>query len=131
VNSEKKFLDRLASIINKRTAFGVLEQSLNIQSAIQRSPVEQQYNRQLEEAKQEILQYDKELKEKIRMLSAQNASDDDISRITAPIERALRRARINYQGLVAKRGDVEAAARREATLFGFTSIHDHLRIIIL
>jgi hypothetical protein len=40
VNSEKLFLERLASIINKRTTFGILEESLNIQSAIQRIPSE-------------------------------------------------------------------------------------------
>jgi hypothetical protein len=93
--------------------------------------VEQQYNRQLEKAKQEIQQYDRELKEKIRALTMQQANDEDVTRITTPIERALRRARITYQGLVARRGDVEAAARNEQTLFGVGGIRSRPRTPII
>lgn len=130
VNSEKKFKERLASIVNKRTTFGVLDDSLNIQSSIHRSPVEQQYNAQLEEAKKAVSDLDKEWKEKIRSLSAQGASDEDIERITAPVVRALRRARITYQGLIAKRADVQAAARNEQTLFGVNGTRKR-RILII
>lgn len=42
VNSERKFAERLASIINRRSTFGVLSDRLNIQDSITRSPVEQQ-----------------------------------------------------------------------------------------
>ncbi|MEM9929331.1 MAG: hypothetical protein AAF840_05905 [Bacteroidota bacterium] len=121
VNSETKFTDRLASIINRRTTFGQLEERLNIQENITRSPVEQQYNAQLEAAKQEIADQDKELKEKIRLLSTQGATEADVARITAPIEVALRRARLRYQTLIAKGDQVRAAARNEISLFSVGS----------
>jgi hypothetical protein len=65
------------------------------------------------------------------VLTAQQASDADVTRITAPVERGLRRARINYQGFVAKRGNVEAAARNEQTLFGVSGTRTWPRILIL
>lgn len=117
VNSERKFAERLASIINRRTTFGQLEERLNIQASITRSPVEQQYNAQLEEAKQAVTDRDKEYNETIRRLSAQDASDADVSRIIEPIERARRRARLQYQNLLAKRDQVREAARNQQSLF--------------
>jgi hypothetical protein len=121
VNSETKFATRLASIINRRTTFGKLEESLNIQSAVQLSPVERQYNAQLTEAKTAINEQDKELKAKIKSLAAQGATSEDVARITAPLERSLRNARLAYQGLVAKFDQVRAHARNEQTLFGIGS----------
>jgi hypothetical protein len=121
VNSETKFAQRLSSIINRRTTFGQLEESLNIQSAVQLSPVERQYNAQLIEAKTAINEQDKELKAKIKSLAAQGATSEDVARITAPLERSLRNARLAYQGLVAKFDQVRAHARNEQTLFGVGS----------
>jgi hypothetical protein len=51
---------------------------------------------QLEEVKKEILQYNKELKKKIWMLTSQDATGADVARITAPVEITLRQARIPY-----------------------------------
>jgi hypothetical protein len=121
VNSETKFSDRLASIINRRTTFGQLEERLNIQENITRSPVEQQYNAQLEAAKQEVADRDKELKEKIRTLASRGATEAEVSRITAPIEVALRRARLQYQNLISKGDQVREAARNEISLFSVGS----------
>ncbi|MTB53929.1 hypothetical protein [Lewinella sp. W8] len=44
-----------------------------------------------------------------------------MARITEPIERALRRARIAYQGLVSSYDQVQEAARNEQRLFGVGS----------
>jgi 3'-phosphoadenosine 5'-phosphosulfate sulfotransferase (PAPS reductase)/FAD synthetase len=121
VNSEQKFLKRLDSIINRRTTFGKLEESLNIQSAVTLSPVERQYNQRLEEARKQIKELDKELQTKIKNLTARGATAADVARITEPIERALRRARIEYQGLVSSYDQVQEAARNEQRLFGVGS----------
>lgn len=117
VNSETKFAERLASIINRRTTFGDLEERLNIQESITRSPVEQQYNEQLEEVRQQIAALDKEYNDTIRRLSAQRATEADVTRITEPIERARRRARLQYQSLIAKGDQVREAARNQQSLF--------------
>lgn len=121
VNSETKFAQRLSSIINRRTTFGQLEERLNIQAAVQLSPVERQYNAQLAEAKTAITDIDKELKAKIKSLAAQGATSQDVARITAPLERSLRNARLAYQALTAKFDQVRAHARNEQTLFGVGS----------
>jgi hypothetical protein len=123
VNSETKFAQRLASIINSRTTFGKLEERLNIQSAVQLSPVERQYNAQLEEAKKTINDLDKELKAKIKNLATQGAKAKQVADITAPLERSLRNARLTYQGLVSKFDQVQAHARNEQTLFGVGTTH--------
>jgi hypothetical protein len=121
VNSEQKFLKRLDSIINRRTTFGKLKESLNIQSAVTLSPVERQYNQRLEDARKQIKELDKELQAKIKNLTARGATAADVARITEPIERALRRARIEYQGLVSSYDQVQEAARNEQRLFGVGS----------
>jgi hypothetical protein len=121
VNSEQKFLKRLDSIINRRTTFGKLEESLNIQSAVTLSPVERQYNQRLEDARKQIKELDKELQAKIKNLTSRGATAADVARITEPIERALRRARIEYQGLVSSYDQVQEAARNEQRLFGVGS----------
>lgn len=121
VNSEQKFIKRLDSIINRRTTFGKLEESLNIQSAVTLSPVERQYNQRLEEARKQIKELDKELQTKIKNLTARGTTAADVARIIEPIERALRRARIEYQGLVSSYDQVQEAARNEQRLFGVGS----------
>lgn len=117
VSNEKEFKTRLQSIINRRTTFGVLEPTLNIQAFLQRSPVEQQYNAQLNEAKKAVLDAEKALKDKIRTLTARGAKEQQIKDITQGLEATLRRARIAYQSLVTKRADVAEAARNELSLF--------------
>ncbi|SER16024.1 hypothetical protein [Neolewinella agarilytica] len=129
VNSETKFAQRLASIINRRTTFGQLEERLNIQSAVQLSPVERQYNAQLEEAKKTVFDIDKELKAKVSRLAAQGATPKQVADITAPLERALRNARLAYQGLRAKSSEVQAHARNEQTLFGVGTTNNNSILI--
>jgi hypothetical protein len=117
VSNEKEFKERLASVINRRTTFGVLEDSLNIQAFLQRSPVEQQYDAQLTAARKEVTELDNQLKAKIKDLTARDATSAQIEEITRPLEISLRRARVAYQEMVNKRGDVAAAARNELSLF--------------
>jgi hypothetical protein len=121
VNSEAKFAIRLASITNRRTTFGQLEERLNIQAAVQLSPVERQYNARLEEARKSVFDIDKELKGKVTQLAAGGATPEQVAEFTAPLERALRKARLTFAGLKAKYGEVQAHARAEQTLFGVGS----------
>jgi len=125
ISNEREFQNRLRSIINRRTEFGELAESLNIQNFVQKSPVEQQFDRQLTAARDQVRDLEKQLKAKIRELSARGASESDVQRITEPIEATLRRARLEYQRLMQKRSDVAEAARSEMSLFaGFGAIVD-------
>lgn len=115
--NENDFRSRLQSIINRRTTFGRLEDTLNIQANITLSPVEAEYNAQLEAARQEVKDLERELKAKIRELRGRDATEAQIQEITQGLEASLRRARIRYQDLISKRGDVAEAARNELSLF--------------
>lgn len=117
VSNEREFKERLASIINRRMTFGNLEESLNIQAFLQRSPVEQQYDQQLTAAKKDVVDAENALKAKIRELTSRGATEAQVQQITEALEATLRRARIRYQELISKRGDVSAAARNELSLF--------------
>ena len=117
VSNEREFKSRLSSIINRRTTFGKLEERLNIQSFLQRSPVEQQYDQQLQAAKQAVLDAEKGLKSKIKELTNKGASENQIKRITEGLEAAVRRSRIEYQTLLSNKSKVAEAARNELSLF--------------
>ena len=117
ISSEREFKTRLQSILNKRSTFGVLEERLNIQNNLSRSPIETQYDQQLSEALDQVKGLEKELKEKIRELSARGASESQIQEITKDLEAGLRRARINYQQLLQQKGQIREAVRNELNLF--------------
>jgi len=120
ISNEREFMNRLASLINRRTEFGRFpaDQPLNIHNLISKSPVEQTYDGQLEEARERIADLEKALRDKVRELTARGANEDQVKDLTAGLEAALRRARIEYTNLLQARGRVFEAARNELSLFG-------------
>lgn len=54
ISNELEFKSRLAAILQKRTTFGKLEDSLNIQGSITKTPTEQTYDGQVSEALQMV-----------------------------------------------------------------------------
>lgn len=125
ISNEREFQGRLQVIVDRRTTFGVFDQAapLNIYNLISKSPVEQTYDAQLEEARQNVTDADRQLKEKTATLAQRGATEEKIRELTAALEAGLRRARIEYQNLLQARGRVMEAAKNELNLFqisGFT-----------
>lgn len=112
----------MAAILQKRTAFGVLEDSLNIQGSITKSPTEQTYDGQVAEALQLVNDLEKQYKEKIRSLTERKATEAQVQELTAGLQASLTRARVNYQNLLLKRNEVAQAARNDLSLFGIGRI---------
>lgn len=117
LGSENKFREQLGSIINKRTTFGQLDESLNFNSFYSRSPIEMAFDAQLQEAKEKVNDLDKQVKQKIADLTKRGATSEQVNDIIQPLEAALRRARIDYTNLMNKRGEVSQAAKNELSLF--------------
>jgi len=122
ISNETEFKSRLAAILQKRTAFGVLDESLNIQGSITKTPTEQTYDSQVAEALQLVTELDKQYKEKIRSLTERKATEAQIQELTAGLQASLTRARVNYQNLLLKRNAVAQAARNDLSLFGIGRI---------
>jgi protein-L-isoaspartate O-methyltransferase len=122
ISNENEFKARLAAILQKRTAFGVLEDSLNIQGSITKTPTEQTYDGQVVEALQLVTELDKQYKEKIRSLTERGATEAKIQELTAGLQASLTRARVNYQNLLLKRNEVAQASRNDLSLFGIGRI---------
>lgn len=122
ISNETEFKSRLAAILQKRTAFGVLEDSLNIQGSITKTPTEQTYDAQVAEALQFVNDLDKQYKDKIRDLTARGATEAQVQEITAGLQTSLTRARVNYQNLLLKRNEVAQASRNDLALFGIGRI---------
>ncbi len=122
ISNETEFKSRLAAILQKRTVFGKLDESLNIQGSITKSPTEQTYDGQVAEALQMVNDLDKQYKEKIRSLTERGATEAKIQELTAGLQASLTRARVNYQNLLLKRNEVAQAARNDLSLFGIGRI---------
>ena len=114
-------MEKVAVFIMKNTAFGQFEvdSPLNILAAQQKSPSELQFDAKIQELTKDIQETDRDLKAKIRSLSERKASAEDIRRIVAPLEAALRNSRAQLATMVQKRAEVVEYSKREATLFGF------------
>ncbi len=119
INAEPDFLNRLHSIINRRTEFGVFDQDrpLNVLNLLTKSPTEATYDAQLAAAKADVTRLEKELKEKIADLNRRDATEEQIRRIIAPIEADLRRAVLTHQNLVLSKQNILKAAQNERGLF--------------
>lgn len=119
ISNEREFSNRLASVINRRTEFGVFpaDRPLNLLNLVTKSPVEQTYDDQVEDARRKIAELEKAVKDKTRELTARGATEDQVREITASLEAALRRSRIEYTNLLQSKGRVMEAARNELNLF--------------
>jgi len=119
INSEGAFKAELQKIVMKRTEFGVFDQAnpLNIQSARYASPVEAEYNAQLDRLRFDIAELEKEKREKLKRY-AKEATPEQLRQILAPIEAGLRVKGQELQRLLLKRNDILDAAKNQTSLFG-------------
>jgi citrate lyase gamma subunit len=90
---------------------------LNITQQLYKSPVEQQFDQQINEAKANVIDSEKEVKSKIKSLTDRGASKAEIQRIVEPLEARLRAARIELQKLISRRDQVVEYSKRETELF--------------
>lgn len=119
ISSEREFSDRLFSIINRRIEFGQFQPGpLNIHKLLSKSPSEQQYDHQVNEAQEKVKRVEKELKEKINDLARRGATKEQIQKLTVGLEAALRNARVELQKLLQDKGRILEQAKKEPTLFG-------------
>ena len=91
---------------------------MNILAAQQKSPTELQYDQQISERQREIQELERQIKAKIKTLTDQGATKNDLARIIAPLEASLRNLRSDLQRLLQKKSEVIEYSKREATLFG-------------
>jgi hypothetical protein len=122
VSNEREFLEKVQMFVAKNTFFGQFEadKPLNILQQLYKSPVEQEYDEQLDEAKKNVLETEKELKQKIKSLSDRGATKTEIQKIVEPFETRLRNQRITLQKLIAKKSEIAEYAKKETTLFGIS-----------
>lgn len=121
VSSERDFMDKVAEFVQKNTFFGQFDPTkpLNIQNLLTKSPVEHEYDLQIDAANKEVREAESDLRAKIRQLAAANASKADVQRITAPLEARLRNSRLALQQLLQRRDQVIEYSKNEPRLFGF------------
>jgi len=117
VNSYAKFKQRIETILHKRTYFGRLDPMLNIQESITRTPVEQQYNEQLDESNRRVMELEKELKRKTQNYTAGGVPEEKILELTKNQRLLLIRARKENQRLKGKLDEVRQAAKNQTSLF--------------
>lgn len=124
ISNEREFLSRLQVVVDRRTTFGVFDQEkpLNIHNLISKSPTEQTYDAQMDEARLKVLSLERELKDTTASYATRGATEERIKDLTTGLEAALRRARIEYQNLLQARGRVMEAAKNELSLFQISGI---------
>ena len=121
VSKERDFLEKVGRLVQKNTEFGIFQKDrpLNILSAQQKSPAEQELDRQIQEAQTQILALDKNIKLKIKDLTDRKASKNDLQRIISPLEATLRNMRSDLQRLVQQKSNIIEYSKKESALFGF------------
>lgn len=125
VSNEREFQEKVDFFVQKNTFFGNFdaEKPLNIRQALYKSPVEQEYDDRINEARQLLSDAERELKQKIKSLTDRGATKADIQRIVEPIEARIRNQRINLQKLIQKKSEVIEYSKREVELFGIGRIY--------
>jgi hypothetical protein len=117
LGNARKFNETILSVINSRTTFGKLDESLNLNKYFSKSPTEQRYDEQVEALKSEVKELEKTLRDKINDLSKRGATEPEIRRIVEGIEATLRRKRIELQKLLQDKSKILEQAKKEKTLF--------------
>jgi hypothetical protein len=124
VSNEREFSEKVQMFVNKNTFFGQFEvdKPLNILQQLYKSPVEQEYDEQVNEAKKSVSESEKALKTKIKSLADRKATKSEIQKIVEPLEAALRNQRVALQKLLLKKGEISDYAKKEVTLFGLSGL---------
>lgn len=114
VNSEGKFLEKVQEF-----TFGLdPSQPLNIKGKMQRTPVQMQYDEQVQAAEKEVTEAQRELNSEIRRLAQAGADKKTVQQLTIGLETRLRNARVDLQKLLSKRQEILEYAQNEPRLFG-------------
>jgi len=126
IKSELEFLQKVQNVIMKRTEFGVFDSSkpLNLQSLIQKSPTEQTYDSQLRELQSNILELEKQIKNKQEDLARRGASEAQILKVTEGDVATLARRRKQYVEMMQAKGRIMEQASKEISLFAIGRIID-------
>lgn len=124
VSNERDFLEKVGVFVQKNTFFGAFDQAkpLNIMQAQLKSPTELQFEREVLEKNKEVLDAERQLRDKIKTLTASGASKSDLARIIQPFEAVLRNLRIELSQLLQRKSQVLEYSKNEATLFGHKKI---------
>jgi hypothetical protein len=106
-------------LILKRTTFGVFDNSkpLNLENLSQKTPTEQNYDREVSTLQTEILNLEKEIKDKQKDLSNRGATETQIIKLTEGLMVTLTRKRKQYYDVLQRRGNVIDASKNERSLF--------------
>lgn len=132
VSNERDFLDKVKYFIQKNSFMGQFDTAkpLNIMGLLQKSPVEQQYDAQVEQAQKAILEQERKNKSILSDLTKRGATRADIARVLEPEERLLRNLRSELLRLVNKRAEIVEYSKKENTLFGvgIGKIYDDIQI---
>jgi hypothetical protein len=120
VSNERDFQERVQVFVQKNTFFGEFDQDkpLNILSAQQKSPTELEYDRAISEKTKQLSDLDKEMRQKIKVLTDRRATASDIARIIQPYETGLRNLRVELSRLLQKKNEVIEYSKNEIRLFG-------------
>jgi hypothetical protein len=120
ISNEREFQARLGALINKRTFFGKLDDSLNIKEQIIKSPIEKQYEENVLNQENLVKDLNKKLNDKIRDLTDRGATAARIQQLTEGIQATLTRERINLRNLKSKKSEIQQAAGNELSLFSIS-----------
>lgn len=121
VSNERDFLEQVGKALQKNVQ-GDYSRPLNLAQSLVKSPVEAQFDAQVDEARQEVSTLEKQVRDKIADLSRRGASRADVQRLVSPLQVALTSARVRLNQLQSKRDEVLQYAAREQTLFGIGRI---------
>lgn len=122
MSKETDFLQRLGNLLQKKGFGGMFNsfdasKPLNIKSLQYKSPIERDYDEQLNDLKREITDLEKELNEKRRDLSRRGGTVEEIERITAGTSATIARKQRQYFDLLAAKGKMIEAAQSQQSLF--------------
>jgi hypothetical protein len=117
ISNENDFLQRVNTVILKRT--GVFDNSkpLNLENISQKTPTEQNYDREVSTLQTEILNLEKEIKDKQKDLSNRGATETQVIKLTEGLMVTLTRKRKQYYDVLQRRGNVIDASKNERSLF--------------
>lgn len=120
----RDFLQKIQSVILQRSEFGRFdpERLLNLANVAVPTYGEQAYNEQRSELMARIRDIDKQYKDWIKRLNAEEASQADRERILRPLEMQLRTARQKLLDFEQKATRPGEAARQELNLFAMAGI---------
>lgn len=121
---KEDFLKKIEIVIAQRGFMGEFspDTPLNLQNLGQKGFSERQYDEMELEAKMKLREVTKSRDDKLADLIARGATRDQISNLMVPYDQAVRRAQLDLQNLLQKKGQVMQAAKNELNLFAMAGV---------